>query len=228
MLPQMNTVASRTTRAVIFDLDGLLLDNESIYMEATRQVLARRRAELDTEVWWRLTGRPNLVVLRGIVDAAGLTVPAELLLTERQMVLDRHLTRAGALPGAERLVRELSSLGVPMAVATNSTAREYRAKAVRHDWLSLVDEVVTRDDVARGKPAPDPLLEAARQLNEPAERCIAIENAPSGIQAGQAAGMATVAVPTEGMDHRAFDGVDQLLTSLEEFRPSEWGLPAAS
>ena len=92
-------------------------------MDATRTVLARRRAELDTELWWRLTGQTSLVVLRSIVKEAGLSVRAEQLLAERQIVLDRHLGRSQALSRAEQFVHQLALDGVPIAIATSSTRR---------------------------------------------------------------------------------------------------------
>jgi len=226
MLSPMSSAVTPIVQAVIFDLDGLLLDTEPIYMDATRTVLARRRAELDTDLWWRLTGQPSLVVLRSIVEEAGLSVRAEQLLAERQMVLDRHLGRAQALPGAEQLVHQLAADGVPIAIATSSTRRAYLMKSRQHPWLEQFDAVVTRDDVPLGKPAPDLFLEAARRLGQPPERCLAIENASSGLRAGRAAGMTTVIVPTDGMDLEAFKDADQLLESLEQFRPAEWGLTA--
>lgn len=221
----MSFVVSPIAQAVIFDLDGLLLDTEPIYMDATRTVLARRQTDLDTDLWWRLTGQPSLVVLRSIVEEAGLQVRAEQLLAERQMVLDRHLGRAEALPGAESLVRRLAEQAIPIAIATSSTRRAFLLKSRRHDWLNLFDVVVTRDDVPQGKPAPDLFLEAASRLGHAPHRCVAIENAPSGLEAGHAAGMQTVVVPTDGMDLGAFDQADQLLSSLEEFQPADWGLP---
>jgi len=212
--------------AVIFDFDGLLLDTEPIYMDATRTVLARRRTELDTNLWWQLTGQPSLVVLRSIVEEAGLTVRAEQLLAERQMVLDRHLGRAVPLPGAEALVRRLADRSVPIAIATSATRRSYLVESRQHPWLELVDTVVTRDDVQRGSPAPDLYLEAASRLGAAPARCIAVENAPSGLAAGRAAGMTTVVVPTEGMDRATLAQADHLLDSLEDFEPAYLGLLA--
>ena len=224
----MSSIAPPAVRAVVFDLDGLLLDTESIYMDATRTVLARRRTDLDTDLWWRLSGQSSLVVLRSIVEEAGLSVRAEQLLAERQMVLDRHLGRVEALPGAEVLVRKLAAARVPIAIADSSPERLYTRTARRHDWLELFDVVVTRDDVARVRPAPDLFIEAARRLGHPPERCIAIENATSGIAAGRAAGMTTIAVPNVGVDRTAFADADYMLESLEHFDLTEWGLSGAA
>ncbi len=224
MLRSMSSITSTAIRAVIFDLDGLLLDTEPMYMDATRTVLARRSAELDTDLWWRLTGQPSLAVLRGIVEESGLRVRAEQLLAERQMVLDRHLGRAQPLPGAESLVRRLASHRVPMAIATSITQRAYFATARQHAWFSLFEAVVTRDDIPRGRPAPDLFVEAAKRLDQRPESCLAVENSPSGVEGGRAAGMTTVAVPTAGMDRGVFDEADHLIDSLEEFDPANWGL----
>lgn len=223
----MSSFAPPTMQAVIFDLEGLLIDTEPMYMDATRTVLARRSAELDTDLWWRLSGQTSLSVLRGIVEEAGLRVRAEQLVAERQMVLDRHLSRAAPLPGAEMVVRELAAHRVPIAIATSTTQRAFAVTARQHPWLDLFDAVVTRDEVPRGRPAPDLFLEAALRLGLDPERCIAVENAPSGVDAGQAAGMATVAVPSDGMDHAVLRHADQVLNSLEDFSLGGWGLTAS-
>ena len=175
-----------------------------------------------------LTGQPSLTVLRSIVEEAGLRVRAEQLLAERQMVLDRHLGRAQTLPGAEQWVKQLTADGVPIAIATSSNRRAYQQTLRQHRWLTAFDTVVTRDDVAHGIPAPDLFLEAARQLGQAPERCVAIENGLSGLRAGRAAGMVTVLVPSEGMDLAALDQADELLESLEAFSPAAWGLPTAN
>ena len=224
MLAFMSPIAPPVAQAVIFDLHGLLLDTEPIYMDATRTVLARRNTELDTNLWWRLSGQPGLMVLRGIVEETGLTVRAEQLLAERQMVLDRHLGHAVPFPGAESLITRLASAGIPIAIATSSTRRAFLIEARKHPWLELFDVVVTRDEVRRAKPAPDVLLEAARQLEKAPSRCVAVDNDPSGIEAGRAAGMTTVVVPTGGMNHEVVDHADHVLDRLEGFEPAHWGL----
>ncbi len=89
---------------------------------------------------------------------------------------------------------------------------------------------MTVDDpeVENGKPAPDLFLTAAKRLGADPQHCLVFEDAPSGTQAAIAAGMAVVAIPDPNLDRGLFQQANQILESLSDFKPSEWGLPVAT
>jgi HAD superfamily hydrolase (TIGR01509 family) len=135
---------------------------------------------------------------------------------------------APLLPGVERLTAHLAAHGVPMAVATSSSAPALAAKRRPHAALfARFAAFVTAEDVARGKPAPDAFLAAAAALRVPATDCLVFEDAESGVLAGLAAGCAVVAVPDPQLhaDLAPFAPADQVLRSLQDFAPERWGLP---
>lgn len=210
--------------AAIFDLDGLLLDTEPFYLQATTEVLARHGRKLDPLVLRRHIGIPSVETMRRLAEHYDLDVPGDALNEERHALLDRLLPGAPPRPGAVELTSALRAGGVPIAVGTSSTRDTLALKVVHHaDWIASFDAVVTSDDVARGKPHPDIFLEAAARLGAAPEACVVFEDARSGVEAAQAAGMAVVMVPTEGVDTTGLEP-DELLGSLAEFDPAHWGL----
>jgi beta-phosphoglucomutase-like phosphatase (HAD superfamily) len=113
-------------------------------------------------------------------------------------------------------------------VASSSHRPEFELKITRHrPWFDCFQCVVLGDDpdVHRGKPSPDIFLTAAARMRALPERCLVLEDAPSGLEAARAAGMSVVAVPNPGMSYDAFGDAVQILPSLESFDPTTWGLP---
>lgn len=219
---------SAQVSAVIFDMDGLLLDTEPIYTAATQDVVGRFGKTFDWSIKSRMIGRPATESARILVEALDLPISPEEYLQRREALMLKRFATAPAKPGARALVEYLARHGVPRALATSSTRAHFDVKASRHqDWFSLFEPVITGDDpqVARGKPAPDIFLAAARHLGAAPERCLVFEDAPSGLEAARTAGMSVVVVPDPAMDRAAFEQADQILESLEQFDPSRWGLP---
>ena len=212
--------------AVIFDLDGLLLDTEPLYLAATQQMLDRYGRTLDRALWMSYIGRPNPVVTQMIVEHYELAVSAMEFNVERELLLRAMLGEAEPMPGAVALVERLASSGVPLSIATSSSREGYELKARRHaGWLAHFHCVITRSEVKNGKPSPDLYLRASEGLGVAPALCLAFEDAPSGVEAAVAAKMRVIAVPTAGTDPAAFTNATAVLGSLTEFDPLAWGLP---
>ena len=176
-----------------------------------------------------MIGRPALESARYLVKALELPITSEQYLSEREQLLIDRFPWAKPKPGARELVQHLHKNGVPQAVATSSKRAFFELKTQRHsDWFKLFDCVVTVDDpeVGQGKPAPDIFLTAARRLNKEPERCLVFEDAPSGMQAALAAGMAVIIVPDPNMDPALYAAADGVLQTLAEFEPARWQLPS--
>lgn len=121
--------------------------------------------------------------------------------------------------GADALTAALAARGVPQAIATSSSATAVAKKRLPHGPLfGRMRHVVTGNEVSRGKPHPDIFSLAAERLGVEASRCVAFEDAPSGVAAAKAAGMFVVAVPSDPrLEHERFAGADLILDSLEAF-----------
>ncbi|HZF78033.1 MAG TPA: HAD family phosphatase [Acetobacteraceae bacterium] len=195
----MDGMAARglAVEAVVFDMDGLLLDTESLAFRAMAAVGAARGVEVDEAFFHTLVGIPA-DASRSLVEMRfGHLLPTDLFLAEAAAHMEA-LAGAGELhlkPGVAELLDTLDARGLARAVATSSG----RAKAERHlghtGILRRFDAVVTRDDVARGKPHPDLFLAAAAQLGRAPARCLALEDSHNGVRAAHAAGMPVAMVP---------------------------------
>ncbi|XP_020518889.1 (DL)-glycerol-3-phosphatase 2 isoform X2 [Amborella trichopoda] len=130
-----------------------------------------------------------------------------------------------------RLISHLHTHGVPMCVATSSHRRHFELKTTKHkEKISMMHHVVCGDDpgIKQGKPSPDIFLLAAQKFKGAPidqDRILVFEDAPSGVAAAKNAGMWVVMVPDPNLDTSLYKGADQVLTSLLEFKPSDWGLP---
>lgn len=213
---------------VIYDMDGVLLDTESFYTRAATMFAARYGKEFGPELKSRMIGKKSIDSATIFVKSLGLPVAPEDYLKAREDLLNHLLPQAQQMPGAERLTLHLKKSKVPQAVATSSDTYHFRLKTTRHGaWFAIFDCLILGDDPAlrRGKPAPDIFLLAAERLGAAPSDCLVFEDAPAGVEAARAAGMWTVAVPDRLVDPACYGEADQVLSSLVDFLPEEWGLP---
>lgn len=185
------------TAAVIFDLDGTLVDSEPNYFEAARRLLADRGIR---DFTWRdhapfigIGTHETLTVLR---ERYELDMSVDDLLAEtNRLYLELAATRTETFPHMRTLVRELRAAGLPLAVASGSSREAIEAVLASTGLTEEFSTVVSAEEVAHGKPEPDVFLEAARRLEAPAHRCVVLEDAPPGAEAAHRAGMRCLAVP---------------------------------
>jgi len=189
--------ASGPVDAVIFDMDGLLLDSERL----SREALVRAGAAMGyrvTDAFYRLTiGAPADRCRELLRHEFGPDCPAERLQAAHEACL-HEMVAAGRLAikeGATELLDQLDRGRRKRAIATSSSAARARLHLRAVGLDRRFDEIVTRDDVARGKPAPDLFLEAARRLAIAPARCLVLEDSFNGVRAAEAAGMRVVMVP---------------------------------
>jgi HAD superfamily hydrolase (TIGR01509 family) len=190
-------VATLRFEAVVFDMDGLLLDTESLAMRGLAQAAVAMGVDAPEEFRHAMIGVPADHCRTLVTERFGPDFPADdfLAAASRQMGV---LIDAGSLqlkPGVRELLDYLDTIGMARAVATSSS----RAKAAHHlrrtGIMERFDAVVTRDDVARGKPHPDLFLRAAQVLGRAPNHCLALEDSYNGIRAAHAAGMQVIMVP---------------------------------
>jgi len=202
-------------RAAIFDLDGLLLDTEPGWQRAEAELLRRHghayseadaEASLGSPVWAMVDGYAARLGL----DAAGRD---QLLAELMELARAEYGADLALRPGAGELLARLHGT-IPLGVASNTPTDLVRAALTASRLAEYFDAVVTAEDVARPKPAPDIYLEACRRLQVAPDQAVALEDSSLGIAAAHDAGLAVVAVPQ-------FAGVD---TSVADYVVSSLGV----
>jgi pseudouridine-5'-monophosphatase len=214
---------------VIYDLDGLLLDTESINEAVNRAIADRYGCAYDPAVRGRIAGRDAHTSSAILVEWLGLPISPEEMLQQRRSLVAQWQPVAKPMPGAVELTHHLHRSGVPQAIATSSSRGPFGWKAAPHrDWFRLFHCTVLSDDpgVRQAKPAPDLFREAARRLGADPRHCLVFEDAPAGIEAARAAGMSVIAIPDPALERSSLAQADAILPSLQAFEPADWGLPA--
>lgn len=210
-------------QAVIFDMDGVLVDSEPLHFATTNAVLARRGASIDRGFYDRRLGLPELQFFRDVVQHLQLREAPETLARERIQASMAALAGPELLPmeGALECLLLLRADGRRLALASSAAREQVALVADRFALRTVLSALVSVEEVARGKPAPDLFLEAARRLDVPAAECLVVEDAVAGVQAARAAGMRALALPAPGHsgDEHCAAGALRCLSSLRELTP---------
>ena len=186
----------RVVKAVIFDMDGLLVDSEVVFRDAFIGVSREMGADLPLDVFLTMVGAPrrqNLIVARNHfgpdfdVDAWFDAVGDR---AHTQIKVDLAL-KGGVL----ELLDHLDSLQLPRAICTSSSHDNVLLQLTPHGLLPRFGAIVANGDYERGKPFPDPYLAAAERLGVAPANCLALEDSHNGVRAAHAAGMMTIMVP---------------------------------
>lgn len=205
-------------RAVVFDLDGLLLDTEVLWQEAEERLFAARGMAFTREDKLAVIGTSFDFTARYFAERLGQPFELGPALVE-EMVDSMHeaLQRdVAGRPGALELVARLRGR-LPLAVASNSPRRLVDAAIATSGLTDAFDVIVTSDDVARSKPAPDIYLLACERLGVAPADVLALEDSAAGVRSAKAAGLACIAVPQYAETDVA--AADRVIDSLEELIP---------
>jgi HAD superfamily hydrolase (TIGR01509 family) len=186
----------KPVEAAIFDMDGLLIDTEAVYIEAYHAAARTIGTIMPLALCHAMIGVPTRECEAMIQDHFGPQFSVEQFQVHfnqhARLMLDADVP---VKPGAGEILADLAGRGLPLAIATSSRATTVQRHLGRAGLLGHFKAIATRYDVERGKPHPDVYLEAARRLGVAPERCIAFEDSNVGLTAAHAAGTMAIMVP---------------------------------
>jgi len=231
------SVRSVSRRAVILDMDGLMIDTERIAVECWIESAHRSGWEISRETCLAMVGMDDRASRVRLLQAEGghagdghsgtggpfplEEISARARVRYRQRLNDEGI---GLKPGIIELLDWLDASGIPKAVATSTIAEMAQEKLVLSGLRNRFHTIVCGDQVAKTKPAPDIYLEAAAQLGQTASACIALEDSDVGLRAAHAAGLACIVVPDlqplrpqyAGLAHTIVRNLDEAQTVVQQ------------
>jgi HAD superfamily hydrolase (TIGR01509 family) len=211
--------ADRGIDAVVFDLDGLLVNTEELYQHVGSEMLRRRGRTFDADLLDAMMGRPQKVALGIMIEWHGLDDTVETLAAETKVIFESLLDdRLRPMPGAVALVEHLVARGLPRGVATSSGPDFAHDVLGRVGLLDRFGFVLTSADVTQGKPHPEIYETAAGRLGVRPERMLVLEDSAAGCRAAVAAGAVAVAVPGGHSRRHDFTGARLVAESLADPR----------
>jgi beta-phosphoglucomutase family hydrolase len=213
----MVQAVSRGDYAVLWDVDGVLIDSGEQHRRAWEQLAREEDLPYSDAAFWATFGMRNSDIFPRMFGVSG---PPERIATlgDRKEAIYRDLLKqeAVALPGAKELLAALHAAGYRQALGSSAPPANLEVIIQLLGIAPYLDAVVSGEQVAHGKPAPDIFLAGAERLGIPPAHCLVIEDAPAGVAAAHAGGMRCLAVRRAGQpDTPGLDAADALVDSLE-------------
>lgn len=202
-------------RALLFDMDGLMIDSESIYWDVERQMARRRGIRVHDDTLRRMMGRSQMDSMRIFAADCGITQESteELLVEREAMMIERYLKGVDPMPGLREILKRFHGT-LWLAVVTSSPRKFTDVLLPSLGIAGLFEVVQTGDEIVRGKPDPEIYLRAISKLDLKASECIVLEDSHAGSLAAHRAGAYVIAVPSELTRHEDFTFVDACASSL--------------
>ncbi|MDB5748468.1 MAG: beta-phosphoglucomutase [Massilia sp.] len=218
-------MTQQTRRALIFDMDGTIVDNMAFHTQSWVTFFERRGRDIDADEFFRTTaGRQGKEIIRSHMGEHLADEEVATLNHEKEAVYrELYAPHLKAVAGFEDLIADARSQGVALAVGTAAPPANVEFTLDGLDLRRHFDAIVGATDVARGKPHPDVFIEAARRCGALPSDCIVFEDAPLGVEAARRAGMRTVVITTT-LPAESFAEFDNVIAIVSDF--SELSLDA--
>ncbi|KAJ2463153.1 hypothetical protein GGI03_004022 [Coemansia sp. RSA 2337] len=223
-------------KACIFDMDGLLLDTETIYSEVTNKILEPFGKTFPIETKLKMMGRDVRTATDILLNDLQLPLTFDEYNNQANELKQVYFRRSELMPGVEKLLRHLAKHSIPIAVATSSSKAMFAIKSERHGSVFdlFAGKITCGDDpaVKHAKPAPDIFQIAMQRLDgslQP-EDCLVFEDAANGVEAANSARMSSIWVhdmrfAADALAPPSCHGATERVVSLLEFDPAKYGLP---
>jgi len=207
--------------AVVFDMDGVLVDSYDAHFESWRRLADQCGYEMTERQFAATFGRTSREIIAELWSGGRLSDERIAELDDRKEAAYREILRERfpAMDGAVELIDALRNAGIALAIGSSGPAENVEQVVAGLNRRDAFDATVTRLDVTRGKPDPQVFQIAADRLRLPPQRCAVVEDAPAGIIAANAAGMKSIALVSKGHDASELADADLIVKSLRELSP---------
>ena len=215
-------MSSSATLAAIFDMDGVLIDSQEAHYQSWLAVADQTGRTMTREEFVHTFGHTSRQVIAEVWPERGFS-PEQVAAIDRQKeeAFRRILAQNfPAMPGARALLEALAAEGFALAVGSSGPPENVALTIEQLGIGPLLGAVVTGTDVTHGKPDPEVFRKAGEKLGVPPSRCVVIEDAPDGVKAGRAAGMAVVGMTSSGRPRELLSQANLIVDSLQELSPA--------
>ncbi|MFH1942555.1 MAG: HAD family phosphatase [bacterium] len=204
-------------RAVVFDMDGVIVDSEPLHVEAEKQTFALFGIDVVEDELRKYMGRTSRILLEDFIERYQLDTTLEDLYSVHKMNLLRlYNDDVEVIPGVIRLIEELQSADVDLALASSSDHDLITSVLEKFQLAPFFKVVVSGEEMDRAKPHPDIFLETSRRLDIPPEMSIVIEDSNAGVRAAKAAGMVCIGFRSPHSHGQDLNEADLIVDDLKE------------
>lgn len=201
-------------KAIIFDMDGLMIDSERLYIQAQQEIAEKFNKKLDRKSLGKMMGRKPIESIRMFVKEMDIPAePEEILEMRNNMMLEKFKNDLLPMPGLDHIINTFYSK-LKLAVATGAQKKFLDLVVDKLGIREKFAVLQNSDDVEKGKPHPEIYLKACRKLALPPGNCVVLEDSANGVMAGKKAGCYVIAVPSEYTREQDFSRADFLAADL--------------
>lgn len=209
-------------RAVIFDMDGVIVESEYAHIEAERQTFLKHDIRISPKELHKYTGTTARIMLTDLIKKYGIDTTFEEIFREKEEILfkllkkDLHPTK-----GIIDLLKELKKENVKLAIASSSHGRLIKHVLAGLDIAHFFESIIGAEDIMHSKPDPEIFLKSAKQLNVDPAECVVVEDAKLGVEAAKKAGMKCIGYRNPNSGNQDLSKADIVISDFSKLRINE-------